>query len=148
MLSKALGNILAIGRCHNTYQRQNAVDNDLVPIQNFLISCICREPGCTADSLARRYGLHKTRVTHLLNALAEKEYIRREVSEKDARCRLLFPTQKALDVYPAIHEGFESFTGQILRGLTDEDIVQLTRITSIMKENAFRAIENGNALEE
>ncbi len=142
MFSRILGNLLFIGRCLNTFQRQAPVDTELIPSQNILISYICRCPGCTAEDLIREYGLHKSRVARLMTVLEKGGYVTRSVSEKDARCRLLYPTEKALSIYPQLEAQYEFYTDEILTGLLAEETEALQNLTERIRENAAKLIEN------
>ncbi|MGI6174477.1 MAG: MarR family winged helix-turn-helix transcriptional regulator [Christensenellales bacterium] len=142
MFSRILGNLLFIGRCLNTFQRQVPVDTELIPSQNILISYICRYPGCTAEDLIREYGLHKSRVARLMTVLEEGGYVTRAVSEKDARCRLLYPTEKALSIHPQLEAQYEFYTDEILTGLSAEETEALQNLTERIRENAAKLIDN------
>lgn len=85
--------------------------------------------------------MDKTTAAHILRHLEEKGYIERRVSPKDARCRCIYPTQKALDIYPAIHAAFDDFTDRVMDGLTEEEQQELTRLTGLVDRNARRLLE-------
>lgn len=141
MISKALGNILRIHRYHVRYKKEKLKHLDLHPALHMFISRICREPGLTQDQIANHLCMDKTTVAHQLTKLEEGGYIERRPSPKDARFRLVYPTAKAEAIYPEIHESYEIFTEEIMKGLTEADRAELTRLTSIMMENASALID-------
>ena len=141
MHSRALGNILRIGRCCKLYRKQALRDTDLHPAQHLLISHICRRPGLAQEELIEELYLDKTTVAHQLMKLEEQGYLRREPSAEDGRCRRIYPTEKAETVYPRIHGVFEDFTAGILAGLTEEEQQELERLTEILRRNALRLVE-------
>ena len=141
MHSRILGSILRIGRCCQLYRRQALRDTDLQPAQHLLISQICRRPGLAQEELIAEMVLDKTTVAHQLMKLEEQGYLRREAAEEDGRCRRLYPTEKAVAVYPRVHEVFEEFTAGILAGLSEEEQRELERLTEVLRRNARRLVE-------
>lgn len=142
MRSRTLGNIMRISRCCNTYRKQQLIKCPLNPSQHIYISYACRFPGCSQEQFASAICIDKTTVAHQLNRLEEAGYIERRVSPEDGRCRRIYPTKQAFDVYPEIHGAFEAFTEHILDGLTQEDRAELSRLTEILYQNALRLIQD------
>lgn len=140
MHSRVLGNILRIGRCCQMYRRQALRDTDLHPAQHLLISHICRRPGLAQEELIAELYLDKTTVAHQLMKLEEQGYIRREASAEDARCRRIYPTEKAEEIYPRVHGVFEEFTAGILAGLSEAEQEELERLTEILRRNALSLV--------
>ena len=140
MISRALGNILNIGRCCATYRKQQLKGLVLNPGQHLFITCICRHPGITQDRMAEALCIDKTTVAHRLARLETDGYIERRISPQDGRCRCVYPTAKALEVYPQVHGAFEQFTAQVLDGLSEQDKAELERLTELVRANAVRLI--------
>ncbi len=140
MQSRALGNILRIGRCCKLYRQRALRDTDLHPAQHLLISCVCRRPGLAQEELISALYLDKTTVAHQLMKLEEQGYLRREAPAEDGRCRRVYPTEKALAVYPRIHEAFERFTEALLTGFSGEEQAQLEALTERLRANAVRLL--------
>ncbi len=145
MQSRALGNILRIGRCCKLYRQRALRDTDLHPAQHLLISCVCRRPGLAQEELISALYLDKTTVAHQLIRLEEQGFIRRQPSAEDGRCRLLYPTEKGEAIYPLIHGTFEEFTAGLLEGFTEEERRNLEALTERLFQNARRLLEEGAA---
>ena len=143
MQSRALGNVLRIGRCFLLYRRRALKDTALSPAQSLIISHVCRRPGLAQESLTGELCLDKTTVAHQLMKLEELGYIRREAPAEDGRCRKVYPAEKAEAVYPRIHGVFRAFTEGILEGLSEEERAQLERLTERVCANARRLAEPG-----
>ncbi len=141
MQSRTLGNILSIGRCCRLYRAGSLGDTELRPAQQMLLSHVCRRPGLAQEELIAALGLDKTTVAHRLMKLEEQGYIRREAPAEDARCRLVYPTEKALAVYPRIRAAFERFTEGILTGLSESEQAELERLTELLRRNALALLE-------
>ena len=133
MHSKALNCIFRVERSFQTYRRQQLQDTDTTPMQQLLISSICRHPGKSQDGYAEALCLDKTTVAHHLVKLEKNGYV-------DSRVRLVYPTQAALELYPRIHESYEAFTSALLVGLTEADQQELTRMAEILFRNAVGLI--------
>lgn len=141
MRSRALGNIMRISRCCNTYRKQQLKEYPLNPAQHIYISYACSFPGCSQEQLVSAICIDKTTVAHQLNRLEEDGYIERRVSEEDGRRRCIYPTDKSLAIYPQVHGAYESFTQKILEGLSEQDRSELSRLTEILCQNAIHLIQ-------
>lgn len=132
---------MRISRCCTTYRKQQLKESPFNPAQHIYISYACQYPGCSQEQLISAICLDKTTVTHHLNRLEEAGYIERRVSSADGRRRLIYPTEKALKLYPQIHGAYETFTEKIQEGLSPEDRAELLRLTEILGQNAMRLIQ-------
>lgn len=142
MRNKALNIILRIERCFQTFRRQQLRDTDTTPVQQLLISCVCRHPGKSQDGYAEALCLDKTTVAHHLVKLEKLGYVDRQVSPEDGRARCIFPTQAALAIYPRIHASYETFTAALLVGLSEADQQELTRLSELLYRNAIGLISD------
>ena len=140
-----LGNLLRISRCFDIFRRQRIKDSDLHPGLQLLVSHVCRNPGCSQEFLVEKVCLDKTTVAHHLARLEEKGYIERRISPEDARARAVFPTQKALDMYPELHEAYTVFYDNLLKDLSEEDRSEVTRLSEILYQNALRLVKENRS---
>lgn len=138
MPNNILGNILRISRSCNTYRREALPKVELYPALHLFITTTCRSPGLTQEQLAARFCLDRTTVAHQLNKLEKHGYIERRVSLEDARCRCIYPTEKAQLLFPSIHGAYVDFTEGLLEGLSEAEQAELSRLTDILNENAVR----------
>ena len=147
MRSRALGDILSIARCCKLYRARSLGDTELRPAQQMILSHVCRRPGLAQEELISALYLDKTTVAHQLNKLEEQGYIRRQAPAEDGRCRRVYPTEKAGEVYPRIHEAFERFTEAILTGFSEEEAALLESLTERLRANAVMLLseEGGKA---
>jgi DNA-binding MarR family transcriptional regulator len=146
MRSRALGDILCIARCFKIYRARSLADTELSPAQQMLLSHVCRRPGLAQEELISALFLDKTTVAHRLMKLEEQGYIRREAPAEDGRCRRVYPTEKAAEIYPRIRASFESFTESMLSGFGEEERAELERLTERLCANALALLspEGGN----
>ena len=136
MVQRELGNLLRISRCFDSYRRKRLVDVDVCPALQPIISRVCRFPGCTQDSLVEELCLDKSTVARHLARLEELGYIERRAAENDARFRVVYPTQKALALFPMLRETYFAFYEGLLAGLTEEERETLVSLSAKLCENA------------
>ena len=141
MKHRELGNLLRISRCFDSYRRAQLKDADIYPALHLFVSHICRHPGCAQETLVDALCVDKTTVAHHLARLEEKGYIERRISEEDARCRLVFPTQKALDLFPQLRASYEAFYDALFENISPEDRETFARLGETLCQNA-RALLN------
>lgn len=144
MKHRELGNLLRISRCFDSYRRQQLRDADIYPALHSFVSNICRYPGSTQDALAEKLCVDKTTVAHHLARLEDKGYIERRVSREDARCRLVYPTQKAQDIFPQLAEAYAAFYEGLLKDLSPEDRETIERLSEVLCENAKKMVSRGS----
>ena len=140
MKHRELGNLLRISRCFDSYRRQHLKDVDLYPALHLFVSHVCRHPGCNQETLVEALCVDKTTVAHHLAKLEEKGFIERRVAEDDARCRQVFPTQKALDIYPRLRSAYDAFYEGLLDSLSPEDREIVARLSETLYQNAKKMV--------
>lgn len=136
MYQRELGNLLRVSRCFDSYRRGELRDVDVCPALQPIISRVCRFPGCTQDSLVEQLCLDKSTVARHLARLEELGYIERRAAENDARFRVVYPTQKAVELFPRLRETYFSFYEALLAGLTEEERAVLASLSAKLCENA------------
>ena len=75
-------------------------------------------------------------MTELLKKLESKGFITCRPSEVDRRCKAVVSTGKARALHQAIGEFDERVFSELCRGLSEDEVAQLLRITDVMLENA------------
>lgn len=87
--------------------------------QFMYILCICENPGCSQEQVAESTYIDKSTVAKAIQQLLKAGYITRNVSPEDRRVNQLYPTEKAMEVYPKIVQTLKNYNAEYLRGLTD-----------------------------
>ena len=137
MAKTILGNITRIDRCFINYRKKNLKElDDIYPAMHTFIHYICRHPGCLQEELIEELFIDKSTVAHHLMKLEEKGYIERRADENDLRKRKVYPTQKALETVPKLHEVYQNFLEGLMQGLTEEEKETVKRLTDHLVENA------------
>lgn len=97
---------------------------------------ICKYPGVTQEQLAEIIFVNKSNVARQLAMLEKQEYIRREPDPKDGRKLLVYPTEKAHNVYPKVVEILREWNEIILEGFSTEEKEVLEKELSEMMKKA------------
>lgn len=141
-MSKLNFTILAIGRCSAQYRAEAMAVYGLKSCHTSYLLNICNCPGISQDKLAQRIFINKSNVARQAAFLEEQGYITRQPSPTDKRVMELYPTQKALDLLPHIHEILHQWDSRITDELTPEEIETVTAILSKMQAKAADWMEN------
>ena len=113
--------IALANRHYLMYLNKRLASYGLSGSQYLFILNICRQPGLTQDKLPDIIHINKSNVTRALAHLEKLGFIRREVNPQDKRTAAVFPTQKALDVYPHVLEIIRGWDASVTSPLTEDE---------------------------
>ena len=115
-------------RCFTLY-RNNCLENlGINGYQHLYIIKICSEPGILQDKLVKEIYVHKSSVTRQLSLLEKNGFIRRESCPDDRRQMMVYPTEKAVDLYPLVMDVRKKWGERIMEDLTQEEQETLLRL--------------------
>lgn len=77
----------------------------------------CEHPGLTQDRFFQIFYIHPSNVTRAIVALEKLGFLERHSNSKDRRTFCVYPTRKALDLYPEITRLRQQWQDRILAGL-------------------------------
>nr|WP_285849459.1 MarR family transcriptional regulator [Niallia taxi] len=103
--------------------------------QYAFLKSIIQSPGINQDELTSKLKFDKATTARSVSQLEKAGYIRKETSENDRRANELFPTEKAIQVYPHIQFVLDELNKELTKNLTDDERKQLI---SLLKK-----IDNG-----
>ena len=103
--------------------------------QYAFLKSIIQSPGINQDELTSKLKFDKATTARSVSQLEKAGYIRKETSENDRRANELFPTEKAIRVYPHIQFVLDELNKELTKNLTDDERKQLI---SLLKK-----IDNG-----
>ncbi|MCT2343432.1 MarR family winged helix-turn-helix transcriptional regulator [Niallia taxi] len=103
--------------------------------QYAFLKWIIQSPGINQDELTSKLKFDKATTARSVSQLEKAGYIRKETSESDRRANELFPTEKAIQVYPHIQFVLDELNKELTKNLTDDERKQLI---SLLKK-----IDNG-----
>ncbi|MBQ3125746.1 MAG: MarR family transcriptional regulator [Clostridia bacterium] len=131
-----------ISRCGLLWRGEKLRGTGLKPGQAPYILTLCHTPGLSQEQIARRVYIDKSNVTRHLGALEREGFVERRQSEADRRVTLVYPTQKAYDIYPYVRQITREWNEYLTEDWTEEEIAllksMLDRISSRAADYAQR----------
>lgn len=95
--------------------------------------CACENPGLTQEQIAEKTRTDKSTVAKMIKQLVEGGWIRRRPHPDDKRSNLIFPTDKALTLYPTIAEEKRKWHEALTADLTDAERMVLWMLLEKLK---------------
>ena len=91
----------------------------------------------TASGLPERYraGIFPSTVTEMLKSLESRDLIVRIPDENDGRFKRIAFTEKAAAVKDALNQEIHETEALLLRGISEQELMEFTRITEKMLQN-------------
>ncbi|GKU83358.1 MarR family winged helix-turn-helix transcriptional regulator [Niallia sp. NCCP-28] len=125
-----------LGRLVSLIHRQNQkfLAKELKPYnlgnggQYAFLKKIIRQPGINQDELTSVLKFDKATTARAVKQLVEAGYIEKKTDKQDRRSNNLYPTAKAIDIYPAIQRVLENLNEEITKNFTEEEEKQLIRL--------------------
>lgn len=125
-----------ISRCNMLWRGEKLRDTGLKPGQAPYILHICRCPGLSQEQIARRIYIDKSNVTRHLGALEREGFVERRQSETDRRVTLVYPTEKAMEIYPYVRQVTREWNEYLTDGWSEEEIEQLKALLARVSDRA------------
>ena len=129
--------INATSRYFKLYRSELLEGEGITGRQHHYIMRICEAPGITQDQLAERLSVDKSNVTRQLAQLEQGGFITRVTPENDRRLLQVYPTQRALDLYPKIQEIHRNWNDRLLEGFSEEERSSLLEMMQRIKDRAI-----------
>ena len=108
--------------------------------QFIYIVCICETAGQTQDEVAQRLLLDKGTVAKAVSQLEANGFILKKTNASDRREFNLFPTEKAIAIYPQILKSKEEWHDKLTENLSDIERDVLERLLEKVMYNAVRNV--------
>lgn len=135
--------INVISRCGGMYRNERLKGTDLGTSHHAYLFTICRTPGISQEQLAKRIYINKSNVTRNLAVLEKNGYIERRPSETDKRVMLVYPTQKAQDTLPLLHEIVQDWNALISEDFSEEELELFRTMLARIAERATGVVDEG-----
>ena len=130
-----------ITRCGMQYRNDNLEPLGLKSCHASYLLEICRNPGISQDTLARRICINKSNVARQAAALEEDGFIIRKPSPADKRVMELYPTEKAMELLPQISDILKQWENCIAAELTEDELELLSSLLARLKDKAAQYME-------
>lgn len=141
-MSEIIRDITEIARCGVQYRSDRLAPMGLKSIHASYLTQICAHPGISQDGLARRIFINKSNVARQAAALEEQGFITRTPSAADKRVMELYPTEKALQALPLIHDAFNCWEAYIAQDFTPEELELMASLLARMKVRSAAYMED------
>lgn len=129
-------------RLSELYRNEKMKKYDLGGMHHTYIINICQNPGVSQDDLSQLIYVNKSNVTRQLAVLEKKGYITRKKCAADGRKLLVYPTEKAEEVYPKVVGILKDWNEIILEGLSEEEQKEMGRLLSHAMDKARAEVQD------
>ena len=136
-----LKTINEITRCAMQYCNDNLEPFGLKSCHASYLREICRSPGISQDTLARRICINKSNIARQIVVLEEGGFVERRSSQEDKRVMELYPTEKTLELLPELRKVLGGWSRYLTQDFTEEEIELLAKMLSSMRERAAQWME-------
>ena len=106
---------------------------------------VCEHPGLTQDRFLQQFYLNPSNVTRAMLALEKMGFLERRCNPRDRRTFCVYPTEKALAVYPEITRLRREWQDSLLAGLSPDTRPPLQ---AALRTAALRAVAQNQTEEE
>jgi DNA-binding MarR family transcriptional regulator len=106
--------------------------------QFMYIVCICENTGHTQDELSQQLIIDKSTVAKVLSQLESNGFITKTINSKDRRAFSIFPTDKALTIYPKILEIKDEWHHRMMENLSDIECDVFEKLMEKVMENSIK----------
>ena len=125
-----------IVRCGMQYRNEKLAPFGLKSSHASYLLEICRSPGTSQDTLAKRICFNKSNIARQIAVLEEGGFVRRKPGAEDKRVMELYPTEKTLELMPQIRQVLRSWRSYLMEGLSEEEIAVLDKALTSMRSRA------------
>ena len=123
-------------RCSQLYRSERLAEVGLNGGQYVYISNVCRNPGISQEQMSRQILINKSNVARQLASLEQNGFVHREPDAKDRRVMRVYPTERAMEVYPYIQQVLADWRHYLTEDFTDEEREQLDSLLERVLEKA------------
>ena len=125
-----------IVRCGMQYRNEKLAPFGLKSSHASYLLEICRSPGISQDTLAKRICFNKSNIARQIAVLEEGGFVRRKPGAEDKRVMELYPTEKTLELMPQIRQVLRSWRSYLMEGLSEEEVAVLDKALTSMRSRA------------
>ena len=109
----------------------------LTAVQAHVLQYILRrsEQGTSLTEIQQEFGYSKATLSHILKILREKGFLRVESCSEDDRHKILFATEKAVQIGDLLGTAIRTTQGQLYRGFSPKELAALNRLQKKLLQN-------------
>lgn len=125
-------------RCFTLYRNNKLENEGINGYQHLYIIKICRNPGISQEELVKEIYVNKSSVARQLSLLEQGGFIKREPLKQDRRQLLVYPTDKAFEIFPKVLKVREDWNNRLLEDFQEEEkILLLSMLEKVMNKAEY-----------
>lgn len=113
----------------NNHFKELGLNNNLF----IYIIRVCEKPGMFLGELADNVQIDRTTAFRTIKKLATLGYFELKKDAVNQKIKRIYPTEKAMDIYPQLHEYDQKQSDFLLSNLSTEEIAQLKQLMAKLK---------------
>ncbi len=113
----------------NNHFKELGLNNNLF----IYIIRVCEKPGMFLGELADNVQIDRTTAFRTIKKLATLGYFELKKDAVNQKIKRVYPTEKAMDIYPQLHEYDQKQSDFLLSNLSTEEIAQLKQLMAKLK---------------
>ncbi len=113
----------------NNHFKELGLNNNLF----IYIIRVCEKPGMFLGQLADNVQIDRTTAFRTIKKLATLGYFELKKDAVNQKIKRVYPTEKAMDIYPQLHEYEQKQSDFLLSNLSTEEIAQLKQLMAKLK---------------
>ena len=113
----------------NNHFKEFGLNNNLY----IYIVLICEQPGMFLGELADNVQIDRTTAFRTIKKLVKLGYFELKKDSVNQKIKRVYPTEKAMDIYPQLHEYEQKQSDFLLSNLSTEEIAQLKQLMAKLK---------------
>lgn len=113
----------------NNHFKELGLNNNLF----IYIIRVCEKPGMFLGKLADNVQIDRTTAFRTIKKLATLGYFELKKDAVNQKIKRVYPTEKAMDIYPQLHEYEQKQSDFLLSNLSTEEIAQLKQLMAKLK---------------
>lgn len=113
----------------NNHFKELGLNNNLF----IYIIRVCEKPGMFLGELVDNVQIDRTTAFRTIKKLATLGYFELKKDAVNQKIKRVYPTEKAMDIYPQLHEYEQKQSDFLLSNLSTEEIAQLKQLMAKLK---------------
>lgn len=113
----------------NNHFKELGLNNNLF----IYIIRVCEKPGMFLGELADNVQIDRTTTFRTIKKLVTLGYFELKKDAVNQKIKRVYPTEKAMDIYPQLHEYEQKQSDFLLSNLSTEEIAQLKQLMAKLK---------------
>ncbi|AJK88365.1 MarR family transcriptional regulator [Lysinibacillus fusiformis] len=145
-MKEILREIGAIARALDSISNIEFKELDLTKGQYLYVIRICENPGIIQEKVAELLKVDRTTASRAIQKLETKGFIEKRSDQGNKKNKLLFPTNKSLDIYPFLKREGEYSNERALDGFSSEEVDSIHHLLTRVLQNIeidWEAVKKG-----